>query len=85
MFSRDFHLFHLELLCGLASLEIVLPELRSEAKSLKITTVTGAQHDAIICDNDDLLRRATLAATAAVNKALFIMVQPMYFGDGSQR
>ena len=59
---------------------IGMPQFRSEAEPLGITTITGAQHDAIIRDNDDLLRRATLAAAAAENRTLFIMVGPECFG-----
>ena len=46
----------------------------------KITTVTGAQYYAIICADDGFLRRATLAAAAAVDRLLSLMVEPKNFG-----
>ena len=51
-FPRDFLLFPLGLLCGLSSF-------RDQAEPLGNMAITGVRHDAIIQDNDDLLRLPT--------------------------
>ena len=53
--------------------EIVMLQFHSEVP-LRFTTITEAHHDAIIHDNDNLLRRAFLAAEVAEDKTLFVIV-----------
>ena len=79
-FHEIFISFHLGSFAASRPSEIEMSQLRFEALPCEITIITMAQHDAIIRDNDNLLRRAFLAAAVAENRTLFVMVGSEYFG-----